>query len=222
MVQSRQVTWLKEETSFPHPSLARQDGLIAIGGDLSPERLLNAYHQGIFPWSARPTTWWSPDPRAIIDLQTFHIPKTIARLLKQNYFEVTHDEAFLDVMLGCAERKPGREDTWISEEFMEAYGKLFRMGYAHSVECWFKGRLVGGIYGVCIDSFFAGESMFYRVSNASNVALVHLLIHLKQKGFLLFDTQMVTAHTKRFGAKNIPRSEYLKRLETALSIKACF
>ena len=213
---------LNKNTAFPDPALADAKGLVAIGGDLGSERLLAAYQQGIFPWTVNPITWWSPDPRAIFELDGFHVPQSLARIIRQGRFEVTIDQSFRAVMEGCAAPAPGRGGAWITEEFIEAYTRLHRQGHAHSVECRLKGKLVGGIYGVSIGGLFAGESMFHRVNDASKVALHHLVRHLRERGFVLFDIQMVTPATKPLGAIEIPRREYLQRLSAAVKMKCSF
>jgi leucyl/phenylalanyl-tRNA--protein transferase len=222
MRTSRLITLAGEETDFPDPSQARADGLVAVGGELSVDWVLRAYRKGIFPWSANPVTWWSPDPRGVIPLESFHVPRRLERVRRQGKFTVTFDRAFPEVMQGCAAPARGREDTWISRPFLRTYGKLFRLGIAHSVEVWEGPRLVGGLYGVAIGGFFAGESMFHYASNASSVALVHTLEHLRNRGFSLFDTQMVTPHTERFGAVEIPRKDYLEKLRGALALPVVF
>ena len=213
---------LNKNACFPDPGLAGPDGLVAIGGDLGTERLLAAYRQGIFPWTINPITWWSPDPRAIFELDGFHVSQSLARVIRKGRFEVTIDQSFRAVMEGCAAPAPGRGGAWITEEFIEAYTRLHRLGHAHSVECRLKGELVGGIYGVSIGGLFAGESMFHRVNDASKVALHHLVGHLRKRGFVLFDIQMVTPATKPLGAIEIPRHEYLQRLSAAVEMKCSF
>jgi leucyl/phenylalanyl-tRNA--protein transferase len=213
---------LNKNVPFPDPSLAGPDGLVAIGGDLNVDRLLAAYRKGIFPWTADPITWWSPDPRAIFELEGFHVSQSLARIIRQGRFEVTIDQSFHAVMEGCATPTPGRGGAWITEEFIEAYTRLHRQGHAHSVECRLQGELVGGIYGVVIGGLFAGESMFHCVNDASKVALHHLVGHLRRRGFALFDIQMVTPATKPLGAIEVPRREYLQRLSTAVAIKCSF
>ncbi len=214
------VAILNRRLQFPNPRQADAEGLVAIGGDLSVARLLLAYRSGIFPWTVDPITWWSPDPRGIFEFDRFHIPRSLAKVLRQEIFETTVDRAFRRVMEGCAASAPGRRSTWITREFVEAYGQLHKQGHAHSVECWQGEELVGGIYGVAIGGFFAGESMFHSANNASKVALSHLVKHLRQKGFLLFDIQMLTPITSRLGGVNIPRAEYLQRLSVAIA-KPC-
>jgi len=209
------ITVLNQVLRFPDPESANGDGLVAIGGDLSVRRLLLAYRSGIFPWTVGPITWWSPDPRAILDWDRFHVSHSFEKLLRKEPFRVTVDQAFREVVESCAAPAPGRRETWISPEFIEAYTRLHQEGHAHSVECWQENKLAGGIYGVAIGGFFAGESMFHRVSNASKVALYHLVQHLRKQDFALFDIQMLTPVTERFGGFAIPRREYLKRLARA-------
>ena len=213
---------LDERLRFPDPRRANADGLVAIGGDLSVPRLLLAYRSGLFPWTVNPITWWSPDPRAIFDLDQFRASRSLAKFMRKQPFEVTTDQAFRRVMEGCAESAPGREQTWVTREFLEAYSRLHDQGHAHSVECWRAGELAGGIYGVSIGGFFAGESMFHRASNASKVALCHLVDRLRARGFALFDIQMVTPATRRLGAREIARSEYLSRLQAAVAMPCSF
>lgn len=213
---------LTRQLGFPDPRSADEDGLVAVGGDLSLARLLLAYRSGIFPWSVKPLTWWSPDPRGIFELDRFHVSRSLARVLRQKRFEVTRDRAFREVIEGCAAPGPGRRTTWISREFIDAYTGLHAQGHAHSVECWREGRLAGGIYGVAAGGLFAGESMFHRVDNASKVALFHLVQHLKERRFMLFDVQMITPLTRQLGAVEISRDDYLRRLASALRESATF
>jgi leucyl/phenylalanyl-tRNA--protein transferase len=204
------------EIWFPNPEPADARGLVAVGGDLTVERLLAAYRQGLFPWTANPITWWSPDPRAILELDQIHVSESLVKTIRRRPFEITFDRAFREVMEGCAKPGPGRESSWITAEFVAAYTRLHEQGHAHSVECSSQGRLLGGVYGVSVGGLFAGESMFHRANNASKVALYHLVQHLRQQGFSLFDIQMVTPVTRSFGAIEIPRSEYLRRLAVAV------
>lgn len=215
-------TLLNRRLHFPDPATANPDGLVAIGGDLSVPRLLLAYRNGIFPWTVEPITWWSPDPRAIFELDRFHLSHSLAKIIRKEVFEITIDRAFREVMEGCAAPGPGRRSTWITREFLDAYTELHQQGYAHSLECWQKGELVGGIYGVAIGGFFAGESMFHRASNASKLALYHLIEHLRGRDFILFDIQMLTPITARLGAIQIPRTEYLERLAPAVQRSCSF
>jgi len=207
---------------FPDPRLAEREGLVAVGGDFSAQRLLLAYRSGIFPWTDEPITWWSPDPRAVIDLNTFHIPKSLAKLVRKETFEITVDRAFHEVMEGCAEPASGRGETWVTPAFIAVYTRLHELGHAHSFECWQGGKLVGGVYGVTIGGFFAGESMFHRVNNASKVALANLVARLRERGFALFDIQMLTPVTRQLGGVEIPRVEYLKRLAAATALDCAF
>jgi leucyl/phenylalanyl-tRNA--protein transferase len=208
------MTLLTQRLWFPDPRMATPEGMVAFGGDLSVARLLLAYRSGIFPWSAEPVTWWSPDPRGILELDAFHVSRSLERTLRRNPFEITSDRAFRDVMVGCATTRT--TGNWITPAFIDAYTRLHAAGHAHSVECWQQGQLVGGIYGVAIGGLFAGESMFHRVSEASKVALHHLVEHLRAQRYVLCDLQMVTPITRRLGASEIPRDEYLGRLESAL------
>jgi leucyl/phenylalanyl-tRNA--protein transferase len=207
---------------FPDPNSATNEGLVALGGDLSVEWLLAAYRRGIFPWTVRPISWWSPDPRGIFELEQFHVSKSLAKILRRSVFSVTLDRAFREVMAACAAPGPGRRSTWITPEFIEAYVRLHQAAHAHSVECWREGELVGGIYGVALGGLFAGESMFHRADNASKVALCHLVRHLRERRFALFDIQMVTPITRQLGAAAIPRADYLRRLAAAVKMKCVF
>jgi leucyl/phenylalanyl-tRNA--protein transferase len=205
-----------DSLAFPDHRAANREGLLALGGDLSVARLLLAYRSGIFPWTDEPLTWWSPDPRAIFELKTFAPPKRLQSTLRHHPFALTIDQAFPEVIQACADPAPGRESTWISPRFVEAYIELHRQGHAHSVEVWRDGTLVGGVYGVAIQGFFAGESMFHRVTDASKIALCHLMDHLRARQFELFDTQVLSPLTARLGAIEIRRRDYLERLASAL------
>lgn len=216
---------LPPSTHFPPASMADEDGVVAVGGRLDPEWLLDAYRHGIFPWPLRcdlPVFWFSPDPRAIIPLEHLKFSGSLRKTLRRSAFRVTCDRAFDDVIVGCA-TGPGRElGTWITPQMIEAYCQLHRLGVAHSVEAWQGDTLAGGVYGVAVAGLFAAESMFYRVSNASKVALACLLAHVRRRGYQLFDVQMTTEHTERFGATNIARNEYLRRLADALTAPVSF
>ncbi len=213
---------LGKDSAFPDPRKADARGLVAVGGDLTLDRLLTAYRQSIFPWTVNPITWWSPDPRGIIELDSVHVPKSLAKLIRKQTFEVTIDQAFPAVMKDCATLTPKRTKSWITPEFLKAYTQLHHEGHAHSVECWRRGELVGGVYGVSVGGLFAGESMFHRVNNSSKVVLLHLVEHLRSRQFSLFDIQMVTPVTLQVGANDISRSEYLKRLEVAVGQNCSF
>jgi leucyl/phenylalanyl-tRNA--protein transferase len=216
------IAVLNRSLNFPEAREARRDGLVAIGGDLSTDRLLLAYRSGVFPWTVDPISWWSPDPRAILELDRLHISDSLKKILRKKVFEVTTDRAFSEVIENCAARAPGRSETWITEEFIEAYTRLHEHGYAHSLECWQDGELAGGIYGVALGGFFAGESMFHRAANASKVALCHLVQHLCERDFALFDIQMLTPVTKQMGGTTISRDRYLDRLKTAVRLRRSF
>ena len=207
---------------FPDPERADARGLVAVGGDLSPERILAAYRRGIFPWSVNPITWWSPDPRGIIELDRFHVSRSLARVISRGDFSLTRNQAFPQVITQCAAPGPKRHGAWITSEFIQAYTLLHRLGHTHSVECWQADVLVGGIYGVAVGGLFAGESMFHHADNASKVALHHLVEHLRERGFVLFDIQMVTSATLPLGAVEISRREYLGRLAEALDRDCSF
>lgn len=215
---------LDSALAFPDPRGAVRRGphagLVAVGGDLSPARLLLAYRSGLFPWTVDPITWWSPDPRGVFELEALHVSRSLRRTLRQGRFEVTRDRAFRSVIEGCATAP--RRGTWITAEFVEAYTELHRRGHAHSVECWERGELVGGVYGVSVGGLFAGESMFHRASDASKVALVNLHEHLRGRGYRLFDIQMVTEITEAMGAVEISRHEYLRRLAAATAAECRF
>jgi leucyl/phenylalanyl-tRNA---protein transferase len=189
---------------------------------LTPDLLLNAYCQGVFPMAHEDGRiyWHDPDPRAILPLEQFHVPRSLAKVVKKGLFEVRVNTDFAAVIRACAEPEEGREETWISPEIIAAYTTLHRLGFAHSVECWRDGRLVGGLYGVTVRGLYAGESMFSRERDASKVALVHLVERLKRGGFQLLDVQFMTAHLRRFGAVEISRWAYKRRLATALQTAA--
>lgn len=218
------MIWLlNDQQWFPDPQQAREDGLVAVGGDLSVARLVLAYRTGVFPWSAEPITWWSPDPRAVFELTAagLHLPRSLARTLRQNRFTVTVNRDFAGVIRACA-TVPRDSGTWISPAFIQAYTGLHQAGHAHSIEVWQGDDLVGGLYGVAVGGFFAGESMFHRVTDASKVALVHTHRRLCERGFTLFDTQMVTSVTGLLGAVEISRPEYLRRLKPAVELDCRF
>jgi leucyl/phenylalanyl-tRNA--protein transferase len=207
---------------FLHPTFADAHGLVAVGGDLRPERLLRAYRRGIFPWydEADPICWWSPDPRAIFELDGLRLPRRLRRTIRSGRFQVSVNRDFESIIHGCADRP--REGTWLTPEMIAAYTKLHARGHAHSVEVWHDGCLAGGLYGVGLGGLFAGESMFTRVRDASKVALAFLVDRLLARGFQLFDIQFLTEHTARLGAIEIPRLEYLRRLREALQSPARF
>jgi leucyl/phenylalanyl-tRNA--protein transferase len=209
------------QTPIFDPEMADESGLVAVGGDLEPRRLLQAYRSGVFPWydDSVPICWWSPDPRAIFELDAFHCSRRLRRIIRGGKYQTTFNLAFSRVMAGCADREEG---TWITQEMLASYCRLHELGYAHSVEVWEGDDLVGGLYGVSIGGMFAGESMFSRRPDASKVALAATFDRLRARGFVLFDTQVANDHTRGLGATDIPRSVYLARLRKALLIKTEF
>ena len=207
---------LTDDLLFPPPYLANEDGLLAVGGDLSVERLLIAYQQGIFPWYTEddPILWWSPDPRLVLEPKEFHLSRRLARTIRQGVFRVTFDTDFPAVIEACSLPRSGEDQgTWIVPEMIDAYIRLHEAGYAHSVECWQEGELVGGLYGVSLGKIFFGESMFSRAANSSKVALAQLVSLLVKWDFDLIDCQMKTSHLMSLGAREIPGYEFHNRLE---------
>ena len=207
---------------FPDPSEATADGLLYLGGDLHPDSLKLAYSKGIFPWphEGYPLLWFSPDPRAILEFDRLHTSKSLQRArrsARRDGWTFTIDHAFDDVMRHCAAApRPGQDGTWITPEILEGYHALHNLGHAHSVEAWHDGCLIGGIYGVDAGGAFVGESMFHLKANASKLALLHLIDHLTTRGLEWMDIQVLTPHLEALGAREIPRSEYLKRLASCL------
>jgi leucyl/phenylalanyl-tRNA--protein transferase len=202
--------------AFPDPSTADADGLVAIGGDLHPQTLLLAYRSGIFPWPSPglPLLWFSPAERAVLDFGDLHVSRSLSAARRRTELRLTFDAAFAQVIHFCAASpRPGQEGTWITPAMEEAYVRLHRIGVAHSVEAWNGKRLVGGVYGVDVDGAFAAESMFYKEPNASKLALLHLIEHLRSRGLDWLDIQVLTPHLARLGARTIPRSEFLTRLQ---------
>lgn len=211
---------LGQELRFPHPEFADPDGLLAVGGDLSPRRLLAAYSWGIFPWYSEgsPILWWSPDPRLVLFPDKIKISNSLRRVIKKGLFRVSMDVAFSQVIRECgAVRTEKGEGTWITPEMVDAYEKLHLLGYAHSVETWYEDQLVGGLYGVSLGSVFFGESMFSRMTDASKVALVLLTKALKEWGFSLIDCQVTTNHLKSMGVEEVSRKTFLSMLNEAIS-----
>jgi leucyl/phenylalanyl-tRNA--protein transferase len=207
---------LNEDIQFPHPDYAEDNGLLAIGGDLQPERLLMAYSQGIFPWYSKgdPILWWFTSPRLILFPDEFKVPKRVARYAKAASVEITFDCAFQRVISECAEVRTELEtETWISPEMQTAYTALHHLGFAHSVECWQNNLLVGGLYGIALDQVFFGESMFSRIKCGSQFALIALMEYVKSKNFHLIDCQMTTNHLLRFGAREISGPEFQTHLK---------
>ena len=211
------IPWLTGNAPFPpvERALRSPNGLLAAGGGLSAPRLLEAYRHGIFPWFSPgdPILWWSPDPRMVLIPGEFKISRSLSKVLRNAAYEVRCDTAFEQVMRGCAAPRGGHHGTWIQEDMIAAYCALHEMGHAHSVETWMDGKLVGGLYGVSIGRMFYGESMFSHASNASKIALAHLSGQLDRWQFGMIDCQMNTAHLASLGAREIPRSEFIARLQ---------
>ena len=204
--------------TFPPLEAASPEGLLAVGGDLNPDRLLSAYRQGVFPWfsDGQPILWWSPNPRAILYPADLHISRSLRKSLRTQGFAVTADRAFDDVIQRCAESRNAREGTWITSGMQEAYCTLHRMGYAHSVETWRNGQLVGGLYGLAIGKAFFGESMFSQITDASKTALVALSVSLTASGYHFIDCQVVSEHLNSLGAKAVPRYRFSSELKQAV------
>ncbi|WP_419782855.1 leucyl/phenylalanyl-tRNA--protein transferase [Malaciobacter marinus] len=205
--------------TFPNPRLACNEGILAYGGDLSAKRLISAYANGIFPWynEDEPILWWSPNPRLVMELDEFKVSKSLAKAIKKEKFEVKFDENFTQVMIECKNIfRPTQDGTWLQDELIQAYTHLHEIEYAHSFESYYEGELVGGGYGLVIGDMFCGESMFAKKSDASKVALYHLVQRLKQKGFSLLDCQTPTEHLQSLGAKCISRDEFLDKLAKSI------
>ena len=212
------IPWLDDSKRFPPVELALREpnGLLCAGGDLSSLQLLQAYRQGIFPWysAGEPILWWSPNPRMVLVPGEFRISRSLRQTLRRGNYEIRLDSQFPTVIRACAEiPRKAQQGTWITREMQLAYIRLHRFGYAHSVETWIDGQLMGGLYGMAIGRMFYGESMFSLTSGASKIALAHLTRYLDQQGFLLIDCQMNTPHLASLGAHEIPRSEFIKRLQ---------
>ena len=213
------VYLLSEKIAFPPPRYSNPDGLLAVGGDLSKERLVLAYRMGIFPWysAGDPVLWWSPDPRLVLPVDAFHISRSLKKVIEKGTFKITFDTAFGRVISGCAARREkGGCGTWIVPEMVDAYIELHEDGIAHSVEAWLGDELAGGLYGVSLGRCFFGESMFTRVTNASKVALAALVSYIKSRGFDFVDCQVKSGHLLSLGAREIPRGEFLAMLEKSL------
>lgn len=219
-------TGLPAPRFFPPATATTPDGLLCVGGRLGPEWLLDAYTHGIFPWPIwehEPMVWWSPDPRAIIELEGMHVSRRLRRTLRSGKFRVTCDQDFESVIRGCA-TAPGRgpDNTWLTKPMIAAYCRMHELGHAHSVEVWHGDLLAGGTYGLAIGGLFAAESMFHRVRDASTVAVAHLVAHLRARNYRLLDIQQWTPHTGRLGAKEISRLEYLQRLAVVTQLPVTF
>ena len=210
------ICWLKADEPFPNArqALSEPNGLLAAGGDLGPERLIDAYRHGIFPWysEGQPILWWCPDPRMVLAPGEIRVTRSLGKTLRNRAFEVRADSAFAEVMRACAAPRAGQNGTWISEEMLSAYCALHERGIAHSIETWIDGTLAGGLYGIALGRMFFGESMFTRTPDASKIALVHLARQLERWNFAMIDCQVHTAHLARMGARELPRAEFLRKL----------
>jgi len=213
------VYLLDDSLVFPNPSHAEKTGLLAVGGDLRVERLLLAYKHGIFPWYSEgdPIMWFSPDPRLIIFFENLYISSKLKKIIRSNIFEVRFDTSFKEVVAQCAKSdRSGQDGTWITDDMIEAYINLYNEGYAHSVETFHEGELVGGLYGVSLGGVFFGESMFFKMSNASKIALYYLVEKLRQWNFDFIDSQVPNEHMKALGGKEVERAVFLNLLESSL------
>ncbi len=220
MLCAMPVFQLDERLVFPPPALADPDGLLAVGGDLSPERLVLAYASGIFPWPSEglPLLWHSPDPRYVLRAEELHVPRSLRKRMRRGEYRITLDTAFREVMETCGQQpRPNQDGSWITDEMVEGYVRLHQLGVAHSVEAWWQEQLVGGLYGVSLGAAFFGESMFAHRADASKVAFVTLVQQLRRWGIQLVDAQVYTAHLERFGARHWPREDYLSELAEALT-----
>lgn len=210
---------IPEEHLFPHPALAEPDGLLGVGGDLHPQRLLLAYANGIFPWynAGQPILWFSPDPRFVLPPQQLHVGRSLRKRIRRGDYEIRLDTAFPDVIRACRQTKrPGQAGTWITDDMERAYNDLHALGYAHCAEAWKDGQLVGGLYGVALGGLFSGESMFAHADDASKVAFVWLVRQLEAWGFSLVDCQIHTEHLARFHAQHVSRQVYLDTIRTLI------
>jgi leucyl/phenylalanyl-tRNA--protein transferase len=214
------IPMLTRELVFPSPESASPEGIVAFGAEPSPERLLLAYSSGIFPWPHRdlPLLWFSPDPRFVLEPRRAHIPTSLRKRMRRGGYEIRADTAFREVMLGCrSATRPGQDGTWITSPMIEGYEELHRRGYAHSIEAWQDGELVGGLYGVSLGGMFTGESMFARTPDASKVSFATLLGNVEAWGFAFVDCEVYTDHLARFGAEEWPRRRFLDALAVALA-----
>lgn len=208
---------LTSEINFPPVEGANPQGIVAVGGDLSPRRLLEAYGSGIFPWFSEgdPIIWWSPDPRFVLFPECLKISKSMNQIMKKHIFEIKLDNDFASVIEGCRNPRKRQKGTWITEEMKDAYIKLHQLGFAHSVEAWLDGKLVGGIYGISLGKCFFGESMFTLAPNASKAAFITLVNILRGLGYMIIDCQVYTAHLESLGAEEIPRNEFIEIISAA-------
>lgn len=227
MIMPSNIRYLQENETWDFQISDCSQDIVALGGSLTPEMLISAYREGVFPWynEEDPIIWWSPDPRFVLYPEKFHVSgslrKFLARNIREGTFRFTLDHAFAQVIQGCAQSyRPGQEGTWITQKMRESYLELHRLGYAHSVECWYEDRLAGGLYGVALGGCFYGESMFTRLSNASKSALVALVFWLREQGFGLIDCQQRTEHLSRFGAEPIPRKVFREQLKSFVFVSS--
>ncbi len=217
------IPWIASDAPFPavEQALREPNGLLCAGMELSPQRILAAYREGIFPWfnPGEPVLWWSPDPRMVLAPSAVKISRSLRQRMKRGGYEIRVDTRFRQVMQACAAPRPGQAGTWISPPMLEAYTRLHEMGYAHSVETWMDGELAGGLYGLAIGRMFYGESMFSHRRDASKLALAHLCRQLAAWGFGLIDCQMETAHLASMGARPIPRKDFIREMKRLLELK---
>lgn len=220
------LAWLDGNSPFPplNQALQSPNGLLAAGGDLSPQRLLQAYSQGIFPWynPGEPILWWSPNPRMVLIPQQLRVTRSLAKVLRNRSYEIRVDTAFRQVMTACAAPRDAEGGSWIGPEIIDGYCELHRLGHAHSIETWINGELAGGLYGVALGKMFYGESMFTRSNDASKIAFVHLVQKLQQWGCGMIDCQMFTDHLHSFGAQLIPREQFTAKLRLLIAEEAMF
>ena len=211
----------QDPEAFPPPERADRSGLLAVGGDLSSERLLAGYRRGIFPWysAGQPPLWWSPDPRMVLECAALKVSRSLSKSIRNKGYEVRIDTAFPEVLRGCSAPRQGEPGTWLGPDMRVAYARLHNAGYAHSFETWRDGELVGGLYGVALGRMFYGESMFSRATDASKVALVALVEELRQRGFPLIDCQVRTPLLAQLGAREIPRREFLRRVRALVNYR---
>jgi leucyl/phenylalanyl-tRNA--protein transferase len=218
------IPWLDPRDPFPPVShaLREPNGLLAAGADLSPARLVDAYRHGIFPWysDGEPLLWWSPDPRMVLFPAELRLTRSLKKRLRRRDYQIRADTSFERVMRECAAPRPGQEGTWITEDMIQAYCALHARGIAHSVETWINGELAGGLYGIALGRMFYGESMFTRATDASKLAFAHLVRQLERWGFGMIDCQMQTAHLASFGAREIPRAEFMRKLQELVNYPA--
>ncbi len=217
------ISWLETADAFPplEQALGEPNGLLCAGGDLAPQRIIQAYRQGIFPWysAGEPILWWSPDPRMVLAPSEFKISRSLRKTLRNGHYQIRLDSDFKAVIRACARApRKGQQGTWITREMQDAYAELFALGYAHSVETWVDDTLVGGLYGLAIGKMFYGESMFANVIDASKIALAHLTRFLDEQGFGMIDCQMNTSHLASLGAREIPRSAFSERLHELIAM----